>query len=278
MKPLIVANWKCNPPTLKEAKLLFERVEKGLKDIKDVEVVICPPFVYLPTLYVHHQVMNIKLNIKLGAQDCFWEQKGAFTGEVSPTMLKDLGCEYVIIGHSERRKYLNETDGMVNKKLKAALLVGLKPILCVGSKKRGEKGNKEMKVQLERALAGIKKSELKNIIITYEPIWAISTTKGSIVATPENTKEGKIFLRRNLTKLFGKTIAQKVKIIYGGSVDSTNIEDFIKVAQMDGVLIGAASLRFDDFMAAVKTIDPVRSISINCIFASNSKYQYFIDE
>ncbi|PJA84609.1 MAG: triose-phosphate isomerase [Candidatus Nealsonbacteria bacterium CG_4_9_14_3_um_filter_37_13] len=260
MKPLIVANWKCNPPTLKEAKLLFERVEKGLKDIKDVEVVICPPFVYLPTLYVHHQVMNIKLNIKLGAQDCFWEQKGAFTGEVSPTMLKDLGCEYVIIGHSERRKYLNETDGMVNKKLKAALLVGLKPILCVGSKKRGEKGAKEMKAQLERALAGIKKSELKNIIITYEPIWAISTTKGSIVATPENTKEGKIFLRRNLTKLFGKTIAQKVKIIYGGSVDSTNIEDFIKVAQMDGVLIGAASLRFDDFMAAVKTIDPVRSV------------------
>jgi len=260
MKPLIVANWKCNPPTLKEAKLLFERVEKGLKDIKDVEVVICPPFVYLPTLYVHHQVMNIKLNIKLGAQDCFWEQKGAFTGEVSPTMLKDLGCEYVIIGHSERRKYLNETDGMVNKKLKAALLVGLKPILCVGSKKRGEKGAKEMKAQLERALVGIKKSELKNIIITYEPIWAISTTKGSIVATPENTKEGKIFLRRNLTKLFGKTIAQKVKIIYGGSVDSTNIEDFIKVAQMDGVLIGAASLRFDDFMAAVKTIDPVRSV------------------
>jgi len=260
MKPLIVANWKCNPPTLKEAKLLFERVEKGLKDIKDVEVVICPPFVYLPTLYVHHQVMNIKLNIKLGAQDCFWEQKGAFTSEVSPTMLKDLGCEYVIIGHSERRKYLNETDGMVNKKLKAALLVGLKPILCVGSKKRGEKGAKEMKAQLERALAGIKKSELKNIIITYEPIWAISTTKGSIVATPENTKEGEIFLRRNLTKLFGKTIAQKVKIIYGGSVDSTNIEDFIKVAQMDGVLIGAASLRFDDFMAAVKTIDPVRSV------------------
>jgi len=245
-KGLIIANWKMNPATLAKAKQLFNSVTKGIKNIKNVEIVICPPFTFLSN------IQHLKSNIQLGAQDCFWEERGAFTGEVSPKMLKDLGVEYVIVGHSERRKYRNETNEMVNKKLKAALSVGLKPILCVGSKKRREKDNKEMKIQLEKALAGIKKSDFKNIIITYEPIWAISTTKGSVVATPENAKKEKIFLRRNLTKLFGKTIAQKVKIIYGGSVDSTNIEGFIEEAQMGGVLIGAASLKPKEFIKAVK--------------------------
>lgn len=254
MKPLIVANWKCNPIGLKEMKKLFDSISKGIKNNKGVEVVVCPPFVYLPILRAC--ISNRQGGkLALGGQDCFWEEKGAFTGEISPTMLKNLGCEYVIIGHSERRKYLKETDEMVNKKLKAAIIAGLKPILCVGSKKRGEEGNKEIKIQLEKALAGIKKSDIKNIIFTFEPIWAISTTKESIVATPENTKEGEIFLRRNLAKLFSKTIAQKAKIIYGGSVDSKNIEGFIKKAKMDGVLIGAASLRPDDFVVAIKEID-----------------------
>lgn len=251
MKTLIIGNWKMNPQTLDGVKRLFDTVNKGIKNVKKAEVVICPPFVYLPEL----RTKNKELRVKLGAQDCFWERKGAFTGEISPKMLKDLGVSYVIIGHSERRKYLEETDEMINKKLKAVLGTGLKPILCVGSIKIGEKGNEEIKSQLKKALSGIKKSDLKNIIFTYEPIWAISTTKGSIVATPENTKGGAIFIRKNLNKLFGKVIAKEVRIIYGGSVDSKNIEGFIKKAKMDGVLIGVASLSPEDFIAAVKRVD-----------------------
>lgn len=253
MKPIIIANWKCNPVTLKEARRIFDSVKNGIKNIKNVEVVICPPFIYLSSFKLQAS------GLRLGAQDCFWENPptggGAFTGEISPAMLKNLAVKYAIIGHSERRKYQKETDEMVNKKIKAALKNDLKPVLCVGSKKRGEKGNQEMKVQLESALTGIKRAELEKIVFTYEPVWAISTTKRSIVATPENTKGEAVFIRKILTKLFDKTIAQKARVIYGGSVDNTNIRDFIEKAQMDGVLIGAASLRPDDFIAAVKKID-----------------------
>ena len=125
MKPLVVANWKCNPTTLAEAKRLFNSVKSGIKNIKNVEVIICPPFPYIP------HIKNTKYNIRIGAQDCFWEERGAYTGEISPLMLKDLGCQYVIIGHSERRKYQQEKDSMIYKKIEAALKRGLKPILCI---------------------------------------------------------------------------------------------------------------------------------------------------
>ncbi|PIP24424.1 MAG: triose-phosphate isomerase [Candidatus Nealsonbacteria bacterium CG02_land_8_20_14_3_00_37_10] len=250
MKLLVVANWKCNPTNLQEAKKLFNSVERRVKEIQKVEVVICPPFVYLSN------IQHLKSNIQLGAQDCFWEEKGAFTGEISPAMLKDLGVDYVIIGHSERRKYLKETDEMVNKKLRAVLKAGLKAILCVGSIQRGKNGEREMSRQLEKALFGVKKSDLENIVFTYEPIWAISTTRGSAVATPENTKEGAIFIRKTLFKLFNNS--PQIKIIYGGSVDGSNIRGFIERAEMDGVLIGAASLKAEDFIAAVKNIDKLR--------------------
>ena len=241
MKPLIVANWKMNPQTLAEAKRLFNLVKKGVKNFKNAEVVICPPFVYLPTL---------KAN---GAQDCFWEEKGAFTGEISPLMLKNLGCKYVIIGHSERRRNLNETDEMVNRKLKAALKENLRPILCVGNKNRKrEKEFKGIRIQMEKALLGIKKSDRKNLIITYDPVWAISTTKGREIATPIEAKEGAIFIRKILAKLFDKNFAQKIRIIYGGSVNSGNIRGFIKEAKMDGALVGAASLKPKEFVRTVK--------------------------
>ncbi len=249
MRYLIVANWKCNPTTLREAKRLFNSVIMGSKNVRNAEVVICPPFVYLSSFKFQAS------GFKLGAQDCFWKEKGAFTGEVSAKMLKDFGVKYIILGHSERRKYFYETDEIVNKKLKAALEVGLKPILCVSSKKRGEAARKEMEIQMKKDLDGIRRSEIKDVVVTYEPIWAISTTKNSVVATPENTKEGEIFIRESLSKLFSKSIARKTRIIYGGSVDNTNIEGFIKKAKMDGVLIGAASLRPADFIAAVKKVD-----------------------
>lgn len=251
MKPLIVANWKMDPQALAKAKLLFNLVARGVRNIKKVVVVICPPFVYIPYL------LNPKpytLNPKFGSQDCFWEGKGAFTGEISTAMLKDLGVEYIIIGHSERRRNLNETDEMVNKKLGAVLDIGLKSILCVGSEDRDQKKEfKKIQIQLEKALLGIKKPNTENLIIAYEPIWAISTTKGRKIATPKEAREGANFTRKVLVKLFGKNFGQRIRVIYGGSVDSKNIGGFIKEAKMDGVLVGAASLRAREFIKTVKT-------------------------
>jgi len=249
MKPLIVANWKMNPQALKGAKLLLNSIEKETRKVTNVEIVVCPPFIYLSNFFYGRG----KTMIKLGAQDCFWEQGGAFTGEISAKMLKDLGCKYVIVGHSERRRYLKETDEMVNRKLKAALKENLRPILCVGNKNRKrEKEFKGIRIQMEKALSGIKKSDLKNLIITYEPVWAISTTKGREIATPIEAKEGAIFIRKILAKLFDKNFAQKIRIIYGGSVDSGNIRGFIKEAKMGGVLVGAASLKPKEFVRTVK--------------------------
>lgn len=219
MKPLIVANWKMNPQALVEAKRLFDSVKKGIRRVRGVEVVICPPFVYLPIL---------KAN---GTQDCFWEEKGAFTGEISAKMLKDLGCQYVIIGHSERRRYFKETDEMINKKIKAALKVNLRPILCV-----------EKKSQIKNALRGIAKKNLKKIILAYEPVWAIGT--GKACGIPEARK-----INLSIRKIFKRNI-----LLYGGSVDSQNARDFIKKAKFQGFLIGGASLVPKEFIKIVKSV------------------------
>jgi len=248
MKPLIVANWKCNPTTLKEAKRLFNLVKKGIKNIKNIEVVICPPFTYLSS--IKYQVSSIKL----GSQDVFYEEKGAYTGEVSPRMLKNLGCQYVILGHSERRIHLGETDEMINKKVKATLKKGLKVILCVGDKSRKSKEDiKEVAFQLKKDLKGIKKSDFKNLIITYEPIWAISTMAGR-VATPKDAKEGAEFIQKTLIKSFGFKTAKKIRILYGGSITSKNARDFIYKGKMDGLLIGQASLDPKEFIKIVKSL------------------------
>ena len=237
MKPLIVANWKMNPQTLAEVKRLFNLVKKGVKNIKNIEAVICPPFLYL---------LNLKskiLNLKLGAQDCFWEEKGAFTGEVSSLMLKNLGCKYVIVGHSERRRNLNETDEMVNRKLKAALKENLRPILCVGNKNRKrEKEFKGIMIQMEKALSGIKKSDLKNLIITYDPVWAIGT--GRACGIPEAKK-----VNLSIRKILKENV-----ILYGGSVNSQNAGDFIEKAKFQGLLVGGASLNAQEFIKLVKNV------------------------
>lgn len=257
MKPLIIANWKCNPVTLQEAKQLLNSVHRGLKSIKNVEVVICPPFLYIPMLgassFARHKASYGGL--AFGSQNCFWEERGPFTGEISPLMLKDLGCQYVILGHSERRRYLGETDEMINKKLRVALKFNLRPILCVGDKNRKSKGDiKEIGTQLKKDLRGLKKSGLSKLIITYEPIWAISTTRGGIEATPEDASEGALYIKKILYKLVGRIITQKIKILYGGSVDSKNINSFIHKGQVDGVLVGAASLNPKEFVQIVKRV------------------------
>jgi len=225
MKYLVVANWKCNPATLSEAKKLFDSVGKGAKNIKNAEVVICPPFVYLP------DIRHTKYNIRLGAQDCFWEEKGAFTGEISPKMLKNLGVEYVIIGHSERRRYLNETDKMVNKKLKLVLSLGLKPILCI-----------ENLNQLKKDLKGMGIS--KKVIVAYEPVFAIGTGKPCGVV---------------MAKKMRSSINQP-RVLYGGSVNSQNAKDYIKKGKFQGLLVGGASLNPTEFVALVKEVDLISKI------------------
>lgn len=220
MKFLIIANWKCNPATLTEARRLFNSIKKGIKKFKNTETAICPPFVFLPLLTSKTQ--NPKP--KLGGQDCFWEKSGAFTGEISPKMLKNLGCEYVIIGHSERRKYQKETDEMINKKTKAALNSGLKPILCI-----------ENLFQLKRRLKGIS----KKVIIAYEPVFAIGTGRP---CPPEKAKK----------------MRDKIKypaVLYGGSVNSQNAVNYVKEAGFQGLLVGGASLNPKEFVAIAKNID-----------------------
>lgn len=220
MKPLIIANWKCNPTTLNEAKKLFNKV-------KNLDAVICPPFVYL----------SILKSPSLGAQNCHYEQSGAYTGEVSNTMLKDLGVEYVIIGHSERRIHFKETDETINKKLKAAFKMGLKPILCIGEKK-GENARRIIASQLREDLRGISKKDLKKIVIAYEPIWAIGTGD---FCKPDKAKKALDFIRKKIN----------TKILYGGSVNSKIARGYTKIG-FNGLLVGGASLNAEEFINIVK--------------------------
>ncbi len=226
MKKLIIANWKMNPRSWKEAKRLFNAFKK-------LKAVICPPFVYISKF----KIQNSKL--QLGAQNCHWEQSGAYTGEISPLMLRDLGCKYVIVGHSERRKHFRETDEMINKKLKAALKAGLRPILCIGENKNQD-AKRVVNNQLKKDLKGIAEKDLKKIIIAYEPIWAISTSGGEY-CSPERAKRIMDFIRADF----------KNKVIYGGSVDSKTIKGYID-AGFEGALVGGASLKAEEFIKIVK--------------------------
>ncbi|MBI1971479.1 MAG: triosephosphate isomerase [Candidatus Wildermuthbacteria bacterium] len=219
-QPLIIANWKMNPPDSKEAFDLASEIKKGIEGL-EVEVVLCPPFVYIP------QLLPAK-TLLIGAQDCSWEQEGPFTGEISPQMLKNLGCTHVILGHSERRQ-LGETLEMVNKKAKAALAVGLLPVVCIG-----EEIEKEM---------NIVSRDIKNLILAYEPSWAISTSGGRAVS-PEDMG--------NVAALMKRFIPSDTPILYGGSVDSNNVKSFLGPDLAQGVLVGAASLNAKEFIQLVK--------------------------
>lgn len=259
-KTFIIANWKCNPTKKKEAQQLFEKITDSISPREKMEIIFCPPFVWLPELNFAN-----KKNFKLGAQDCHWEEKGTFTGAISPLMLKDLGCQYVIIGHSERRAYFHETDEMINKKIKAALKAGLRPILCVGEKERkstDEEGRvvNDMDLvvgeQLEKDLNQIPASKIKNIMIAYEPVWAISA--GAIGSgrpcLPDDAVKASLFIRKTLTKLYDRNTANKAVIIYGGSVSSQNITDYVKESAIRGALIGGASLVAADFIKIVNNV------------------------
>src|SRR5512138_1091128 len=242
--PVVAANWKMNK-TVEEARSLVYAMSARLREIKGVEKVLCPPF---PALVAVRALLEGS-DLGLGAQNMYWEEKGAFTGEVSPLMVKEL-CQYVILGHSERRAYFGETDETVNKKLKAAQKYDLTPIFCVGETLEQYEANRTSEVvgrQVKLGLADIDAAFAPRIIVAYEPVWAIGTGKAS---SGPNANEviGKV-VRSALADLFGNDAAQKMRILYGGSVTGANAAEFFTQPEIDGALVGGASLKPDDFVA-----------------------------
>lgn len=245
--PLLAGNWKMYN-TVRESVNLVEDLYAQVKHIRDREILVCPPFTALS--FVDKALEDT--NIKLGAQDLFWEEKGAFTGEVSPKMLTDAGCAYVIIGHSERRAYFGETDETVNKKIKAAFAYGLKPIVCVGeSLELRERGKTQefVKGQIENGLKNLHGEKIENLVIAYEPIWAIGTGKTD---TPIEANKTTGMIRNTLAEMFANEVSSKIRILYGGSVKPENIDGFMAQSEIDGALVGGASLKADSFARIVK--------------------------
>ena len=245
-KRIVIGNWKMNPRTIQEAERLFSGVAKGISRIKKTEVAICPPFLYIEGL------KKLSRKISLGAQDAFFGEVGAFTGEVSGEMLYNLGVRHVILGHSERRA-LGEGNGDINKKIKSALSAGLRPILCVGESERdtGHGYFNLVKSQLEECLMGVSKDSIVKVIIAYEPVWAISSTPGRKDATPEDSLEMAIFIHKILADKFGSD-SSKARIIYGGSVSGKDAGEFLRHGGVEGLLVGRASLDTKKFMEIIK--------------------------
>ncbi len=242
--PLIAANWKMNKTTGETREFIME-LTPLLKDVTGVEVAIAPPFTSLPVA-----AKFIKgTNIKLCAQDLFWEDKGAYTGEISPLMIKDCECTYVITGHSERRQFFKETDDVVNKKLKAALRTGLSVIMCIGETLSEREDGKTMAVlekQIRNGLSGV--DNLSNVVIAYEPVWAIGTGRS---ATPEQIREAHSFIRKILQESYKDS--NSVRILYGGSVTPENSGEILSIEDVDGALVGGASLKVESFIRIIKS-------------------------
>lgn len=244
-KAIIAGNWKMNK-TATEAAALIDALIPAVKDA-GCEVVICVPFTDLVTAVAKTKGTNIHV----GAENVHFEKSGAFTGEISADMLTDLGVEYVVVGHSERRQYFAETDETVNKRAKAALAGGLKPIICVGeSLTQREQGVTEelIRMQVKIALNGVTADELKNVVIAYEPIWAIGTGK---TATAEDAQEVCGAIRETLKEMFGEELANGIRVLYGGSAKPGNIAELVAKPDVDGALVGGASLKAADFASMV---------------------------
>lgn len=247
----VVANWKCNPESFNEAKKIFNFVKEKTKKIKKTRIVICPPFVFIPKL----KTKSSKL--QLGAQNCFWEDSGAFDGAVSVPMLKSVGCKYIIVGHSERRRYFKETDSVVNKKMKSVVKHNLKAILCVGEAKEEKRGGKFSVVisqQITKALKGISKKDSDKIMIAYEPVWAIGSGNP---CRPVEAQIAALFIKRILSRIYTRKIAEKIPILYGGSVNKKNALNYLRESGMNGLLIGGASLRPKEFVEIIKQAEDI---------------------
>lgn len=245
-KKVIAGNWKMNMDLHQSQKLVSE-ILNGLGKDNKAEVIVCPPYTSLSE--VNSLLKGTQVN--LGAQNMYYEKSGAYTAEISADMLKSVGCEYVILGHSERRVIFNESDEFINKKIKAALTKELKPIFCIGELLEQRESGETMKVisaQIEKGLEGIASDQMKNIIVAYEPVWAIGTGK---TATPEQAQEVHLFIRELVAKKFSASVAENIIIQYGGSVKPDNSSELLSQKDIDGALVGGACLKADSFLSII---------------------------
>jgi triosephosphate isomerase len=250
-KPIIGGNWKMNRGTPQKSKEMLDELVPRIKNIDNVDVVIAPPYTGLISAY---EILKVT-NIKLGAQNMYFEENGAFTGEISPSFLKEIGVEYVILGHSERRNIFNETDELVNKKLKKALSLGLKPIVCIGElleEREGGKTKEIIKHQMNESFKDLNRDQMIETVIAYEPIWAIGTGR---TATPEQAEEIHIFIRELISQKFDPETATNVRIQYGGSIKPNNAEELFSKENIDGGLVGGASLSAESLAQIVKAAE-----------------------
>jgi len=246
-RPIIAGNWKMNNNSAESVELVSQ-LKEMISGAKEVEVVVAPPYTALSSVATAIRGSTIALS----SQNIFWEEKGAFTGEISPAMLKDVGCQYAIIGHSERRQYFGETNETVNKRLKAALGASLTPIVCIGETLEEREADKTLTVieqQVKVGLAGISSGEMEKVVIAYEPVWAIGTGK---TATPEQAQEVHQFIRGILAQVFGEGVAEGIRILYGGSVKPDNVDQLMSQKDIDGALVGGASLKADSFARIIQ--------------------------
>jgi len=251
--PFIAGNWKMNL-NHNEAIKFIEDISYKFENKNDIRIAVCPSFTSLRSSIIVLEdeiAKNPKIKIKIGAQNMYFEENGAFTGEISPAMLKTLGVEYVIIGHSERRELFGEVDESVNKKLKAAFNHDLKPILCVGETLKTRESGDAVDftlMQIQKDLYGISETDMGSITIAYEPIWAIGTGKN---ATPQDANEMCLAIRNEVKRLFGTVIAENLILQYGGSVKPSNIKELMGMPDIDGALVGGASIKVEDFLAII---------------------------
>lgn len=246
-RPLIAGNWKMNNNSAESVELVSQ-LREMISGVKEVEVVVAPPYTALGSVAAAIKGSTILLS----AQNIFWEEKGAFTGEVSPAMLKDIGCQYAIIGHSERRQYFGETNETVNKRLKAALNASLIPLVCIGETLEEREAGKTLAIieqQVKEGLDGLSSGEMEKVVVAYEPVWAIGTGK---TATPEQAQEAHQFIRKMLAQVFNKGVAEGTRILYGGSVKPDNVDQLMSQKDIDGALVGGASLKADSFARIVQ--------------------------
>lgn len=248
-KPLVAGNWKMNTDSHTSLELV-KGIASGSSEIAGqvVHVAVIPPFVYLQSVAKALSTTSIAL----GAQDIYYEQKGAFTGEISASMLKDIGCTYVLCGHSERRHIIGETDELVNKKVTAAIVGGLLPILCVGELIEERKASKTEEVitqQIKNSLVGLSAAKASAVTIAYEPVWAIGT---GLTATPQQAQEVQALIRKLLGEIYDTQLAEETRILYGGSVKPNNAAELMRQQDVDGLLVGGASLNADDFVAIIQ--------------------------
>jgi len=252
-KTIIAGNWKMYK-NITQAIELSSGLKREFFDDQDIDIVICPPFTALASV---HEVTDDS-PVQLGAQDTYWQEEGAFTGEVSPSMLKDAGCKFVIIGHSERRQFFGETNESVNKKIKAVLKVGLNPIACVGETLGEREAGRTFEIldsHIKNGLKDISEKELLKIVVAYEPVWAIGTGKTATVA---QAQEAHKYIRSLLTGIYDKDTAELVRIQYGGSVNPENISELLHQPDVDGALVGGGSLLLDSFAGIIRKAKEVK--------------------